>query len=72
MEKKLREFLEKYRDNPKETDKPKKNIVDQYAIDGLVFFAVADGLEEEIINYGTAHPEASFWDLLKIGLEEFL
>ena len=26
--------------------------------------AVYDHIEQEIINYGTAHPEAPFWDFL--------
>lgn len=69
MEKKLRNFLSRYLDNPETTNKLKKDIVTQDQIDALIFFAKQDHLEQEIIDYGTAHPEAPFWDLLKIGEE---
>lgn len=32
----------------------------------LVYSACTDGSAEEIIDYGIAHPEAPFWDLLKL------
>lgn len=69
MEKELKIFLSRYLDNPKTTNKLKKDIVTQDQIDALIFFAKLDHLEQEIIDYGTAHPEAPFWDLLKIGEE---
>lgn len=31
----------------------------------LIHSAVYDHIEQEIIDYGTAHPEAPFWDFLK-------
>lgn len=64
MEKILREFLERYRDDLATTTKPKDDIVDQYAIDGLVSGAMLDHVEQKIIEYGMAHPEAPFWDFL--------
>lgn len=68
----LRKFLEKYIDDPETTTKPKKDVVLPEDVEMLVFSAVNDHLEQSIIDYGTAHPEATFWDLGKIGLEEFL
>ena len=32
----------------------------------LVYDACIDGSAQEIIDYGTSHPEASFWELLKL------
>lgn len=69
MEDKLREFLTRYLGK----GKLKKDIVDQEAIDALVDFAEFDHVEQEIIDYGTAHPEAPFWDFLnfiKPGLKD--
>ena len=62
MEEKLREFLLSYigRDDFR-TDKVSVEDVDMF-----VDFAVDDHIEQEIIDYGTAHPEALFWDLLKL------
>lgn len=62
MEKELREFLARYIGQ----GKLKKDRVDQEAIDGLVLFAVDYGIEQEIIDYGTAHPDEPFWNLLKL------
>lgn len=66
MEKKLRDFLSRYLDDPETTTKPKKYIVLQEEIDLLVSAAGVDHIEQEIIDYGTAHPEAPFWDFLKL------
>lgn len=62
MEKELREFLARYIGQ----GKLKKDRVDQEAIDGLVLFAVDYGIEQEIIDYGTEHPDEPFWNLLKL------
>ena len=32
----------------------------------LVFAAVDDGVEQKIIDYGTAHPDEPFWNLLEL------
>lgn len=32
----------------------------------LVYAAVIDGIEQDIIDYGTEHPDAPFWDFLKM------
>lgn len=61
----LKEFLQQYLDDPKTTTKPKKDIVLQEDIDDLIITANKDHIEQEIIDYGTAHPEAYFWDFLK-------
>lgn len=69
MEKKLRKFLEQY--IGKGADK--SDTITQKAVDILVISAVCDHIEIEIIDYGTAHPEATFWDLLtfiKPGLKD--
>ena len=62
MEKKLREFLEQYIGRGSE----KKDIVTKEAVNGLVAFAACDGIEQEIIDYGTANPDAPFWDFLSM------
>lgn len=59
MEEELRRFLSRYLGQ----GETKKDYVQQEDIDMLVFDAVDDGVEQEIIDYGTAHPEATFWDL---------
>lgn len=64
MEQKLRQFLARYLDDPETTTKPKNRIVLQEPIDLLVSAAGIDHIEQEIIDYGTDHPDASFWDLL--------
>ena len=38
----------------------------QEDVDMLVDSAVADGIERDVMDYGTAHPEASFWDFLNL------
>lgn len=62
MEKKLRDFLEQYIGS----GELKKDKVTQESVDALVDFAMYDGIEQDIIDYGTAHPEAPFWDFLKM------
>ena len=59
-EKELRKFLAQYLGRGEK----KKDIVTQEAIDGLVLFAGYDEIEQDIIDYGTEHPEAPFWDFL--------
>lgn len=44
--------------------KTKKDIVTQEAVDLLIISAKTDQIEQEIIEYGTSHPEAPFWDFL--------
>ncbi len=60
MEQKLRDFLEQYIGRGKQ----KKDIVTQEAVDLLIISAKTDQIEQEIIEYGTSHPEAPFWDFL--------
>lgn len=67
MEEKLRKFLFRYLSQEGE----KKDWVLEEDIDMLVGSAILDGIEQEIIDYGTEYPEASFWDfhkMLKPGL----
>lgn len=44
----------------------KKDIVSKEAVYLLMISAEQDHIEQEIIDYGTAHPEAPFWDFLKM------
>lgn len=60
MEEKLRRFLAPYVGQGEQ----KKDLVLQEDVDMLVHSAVYDHIEQEIIDYGTAHPEAPFWDFL--------
>lgn len=63
---KLKSFLEPYIGRGEE----KKDIVTQEAVEGLLFEAFSydrEYLVEKIIEYGTAHPEAPFWDFLTLG-----
>ena len=62
MEKKLRRFLEQYIGQ----GELKKDKVQQDDVDMLIHSAVDDHIEQEIIDYGTAHTEAPFWDFLKL------
>ena len=59
MEEKLRAFLMPYIGQ----GVLKKDKVLEEDVDSLVRFAVNDHVEQEIIDYGTAHPEVPFWDL---------
>ena len=65
MKEKLQEFLSGYIGPGKE----KKDRVLQEDIDMLVQTAVDFHFEQEIIDYGTAHPDASFWDFLDVVLD---
>ena len=60
MEKRVREFLRRYVGQ----GELKKDHVLQEHVDMLVEEALDDHIEQEIIDYGTAHPEAPFWDFL--------
>ena len=60
MEEKLRAFLQQYIGQ----GALKKDLVQQEHVDMLVEEALDDHIEQEIIDYGTAHPEAPFWDFL--------
>ena len=62
MEEKLRKFLAQYIGQGTQ----KNDTVTQEAVDLLVITALSDHIEQEIIDYGTAHPEAPFWDFLKL------
>lgn len=62
MEQKLRAFLSKYIGR----GELKKDKVTQEAVDILVDFALDRHIEQDIIDYGTAHPEAPFWDFLEL------
>ena len=63
MEAKLREFLSRYLGQGTQ----KKDIVTQEAIDLLVMAAGRDHFEQDIIDYGTAHPDSPFWDFMQFG-----
>lgn len=56
----LQDFLAQYLGQGTE----KKDIVTQEAIDELVEVAEIDGIEQDIIDYGTENPDAPFWDFL--------
>ena len=60
MEEELRKFLAPYIGRGTQ----KNDTVTQEAVDLLVLTAQSDHIEQEIIDYGTAHPEAPFWDFL--------
>lgn len=62
MERKLRKFLEPYIGE----GILKKDSVRPEDVDMLIHFASYNHIEQEIIDYGTAHPEAPFWDFLKL------
>lgn len=62
MEEKLRKFLETYIGQGND----KSDTVTADAVDMLVFAAVSDGIEQEIIDYGTEHTDAPFWDFLEL------
>lgn len=69
MEKKLRDFLEKYIGRGTK----KSDIVTKEAVDLLIASALDDNIAQEIIDYGTENPEAPFWDFLsfiKPGLKD--
>lgn len=62
MEEELRKFLSRYLGQ----GELKKDHVQQDDIDMLMFSVVDYGIEQEIIDYGTEHPEEPFWNLLKL------
>lgn len=62
MEQKLRVFLSQYIGRGTQ----KNDTVTQDAVDDLMLFAVRRHIEQDIIDYGTAHPEAPFWDFLEL------
>lgn len=60
MEDRLTDFLQRYVGR----GEAKKDKVSQDDVEILVHAAVCDGIEQEIINYGTENPDAPFWDFL--------
>ena len=62
MEEKLRRFLLRYVGQRE----LKKDKVLEEDVDMLISFAIQRNIEQEIIDYGTAHPEAPFWDFLRL------
>ena len=62
MEEKLRAFLQRYIGR----GILKKDFVQDDDVDMLVHDAVIDGIEQDIIDYGTEHPDAPFWDFLNM------
>lgn len=68
MEEKLKKFLSRYLGQGTQ----KKDIVTQEAIDLLVVAATIDHFEQDIIDYGTAHPDAPFWDFMQFGHDGLL
>lgn len=66
MEKDIRSFLEQYLGRGND---PSDTVL-QYDIDCLmdvINSGYHEDLAEKIIEYGTAHPEAPFWDFLTLG-----
>ena len=59
----LRSFLSQYLGRWR--GKAKRKIVTQESIDRLVGFAWFDDTEQDIIDYGTTHPEAPFCDFVR-------
>ena len=68
MEERLRSFLSRYLGQGIQ----KKDIVNQEAIDILVMAATIDHFEQDIIDYGIAHPDAPFWDFMQFGPDGLL
>ena len=62
MEEKLRAFLQKYIGQ----GALKKDKVQEDDVEMLIHSACIQGIEQDIIDYGTTHPEAPFWDFLKL------
>lgn len=62
MEERLRAFLSGYIGQ----GELKRDKVTQQAVDELMLFAVSRHIEQEIIDYGMAHPDAPFWDFLEL------
>lgn len=62
MEEKLRKFLSQYIGQ----GELKKDKVRPEDVEMLIHSAVYDHIEQEIIDYGTVHPEAKFWDFHKL------
>jgi len=60
VEEKLKVFLQRYIGQGEE----KKDKVQEDDVEMLVHSAVYDHIEQEIFDYGTAHPDAPFWDFL--------
>jgi hypothetical protein len=68
MEEQLKAFLSRYLGQGTQ----KKDIVTQEAIDLLAMAAKIDHFEQDIIDYGTAHPDAPFWDFMQFGHDGLL
>ena len=66
MEKKLRDFLQQYVGR----GELKKDYVLQEDVDAMVDTATQFHIEQDIIDYGTDHPDAPFWDFLNVFLEK--
>ena len=62
MEEKLRAFLQRYLGQGDQ----KKDLVQEDDIEMLVCGACIDGSAQDIMDYGAAHPEEPFWELLKL------
>ena len=62
MKEKLRAFLQRYIGQ----GELKKDNVQEDDVDMLVYAAVIDGIEQDIIDYGTEHPDSPCWDFLKM------
>ena len=59
----LRVFLAQYLGSPYHGRKNSSSVTPD-DIDDLVVFAEYDEIEQDIIDYGTAHPDAPFCDFL--------
>ena len=62
MEEKLRDFLKRYIGQ----GELKKDFVQEDDVEMLIHSACVQGIEQELIDYGTANPDAPFWDLHKL------
>lgn len=65
-EEKLRKFLSRYLGQ----GELKKDHVLQEDVDHMVDAAVQFHIEQDIIDYGTEHPDAPFWDFIDVYLEK--
>ena len=68
MEEKLKTFLARYIGQGSQ----KNDTVTQEAIDLLAMAASMGGFGQDILDYGTAHPDAPFWDFMQFGNEGLL
>ncbi|MDD6034394.1 MAG: hypothetical protein PUC47_13125 [Oscillospiraceae bacterium] len=63
----VRRLLETYIDDPETTQKPKKDIVLPEDVEmQMLSIQIGSISARDILDYHEAHPDASFWDFLKL------